>query len=320
MKKNTTENFIEKARKVHGDKYDYSKTEYINAKTKVCIICPEHGEFWQKPVTHLNGVGCPICGRIKANEKISSNKEKFIEKAREVHGDKYNYSKVVYINKKTPVCIICPEHGEFWQTPNSHIYNKNGCRLCSKEKLSNERKMSNEDWIKKAREIHGNKYDYTKTKYDGYYKKVTITCPIHGDFEQLSYDHLQGKGCPKCRSSHLEIEIENFLEEQKIKYIRQYRPKFLQIGKSHLSVDFYLPDYNIAIECQGKQHFIGNTFYSQNINRIIERDKIKKEYLEQHNILVLYFTNEKGIDYYFGELFVDKKELLNRIKENEKLL
>ena len=133
-------------------------------------------------------------------------------------------------------------------------------------------------------------------------KKVIITCPIHGDFEQLSYNHLQGKGCPKCRKSRLEIEMEEFLLSKNLNYIYQFRPKFLHFNKSYLSVDFYLPNYNIAIECQGKQHFVGKTFYSQNIEDIIRRDKLKKETLEKNNITVLYYTNEK-IKNYFGEIF-----------------
>lgn len=104
-------NFIKRAREVHGNKYDYSKVEYINAKTKVCIICPEHGEFWQKPSDHLNGCGCKKCA-YKRNDGFSKRKklEQFIIDAKYIHGDKYDYSKVEYINAKTKVCIICPKH------------------------------------------------------------------------------------------------------------------------------------------------------------------------------------------------------------------
>ena len=112
-KKFTREEFIRRAKEVHGDKYDYSKLEYVDTKTKVCIICPEHGVFWKFPYDHLGGGGCPKCSAY--------GKEEFIQKAREVHGDKYDYSKVNYVNSYTKVCIICPEHGEFWQKPNSHI-------------------------------------------------------------------------------------------------------------------------------------------------------------------------------------------------------
>ena len=107
--KDKTEEFIKKAKEVHGDKYDYSKVEYKKAIEKICIICPEHGEFWQIPTNHLKGCGCPSCG---GNKKYTL--EIFIKKAREVHGDKYDYSKVDYKKASEKVCIICPKHGEFW--------------------------------------------------------------------------------------------------------------------------------------------------------------------------------------------------------------
>ena len=110
MTKLTTEEFIKKAREVHGDKYDYSKVEYVKSKAKVTIICPEHGEFLQTPQKHLYGQGCPKCGH-----KSELTTEEFIKKAREVHGDKYDYSNVEYVDAKTNVCIICKQHGVFWQ-------------------------------------------------------------------------------------------------------------------------------------------------------------------------------------------------------------
>ena len=128
MKKLSTEEWIQKAKKVHGDKYDYSKVKYYNAHTKVCIICPIHGEFWQTPASHLMGNACPKCGG-----KTKLNTDKFIHRAKEIHGDKYDYSKVEYINATTKVCIICPIHGEFWQTPAKHLSGK-GCKKCGIER------------------------------------------------------------------------------------------------------------------------------------------------------------------------------------------
>ena len=138
-KKKTTAQFIADARKVHGDKYDYSKSEYRGSDSKVCVICPKHGEFWPTANNHIRGSGCPQCvGR-------TVTKERFIEKAREVHGDKYDYSKVEYVNSTTPVTIICPKHGEFLLTPTSHLCG-NGCSECS----GNVR-LTTERFIRKAR-------------------------------------------------------------------------------------------------------------------------------------------------------------------------
>lgn len=135
-KKVTTEDFIKKAILVHGNKYDYSKVVYVSAKSKVCIICPEHGEFWQTPTNHLCGSGCYKCGRSKTIASKTDDTEKFIIKARKVHGDKYDYSKVNYKGTDEKVCIICPEHGEFWQVANYHI-NGNGCQKCGYRKSRN---------------------------------------------------------------------------------------------------------------------------------------------------------------------------------------
>ena len=127
--------FIEKARQIHNDKYDYSKVNYVNSRTKVCIICPTHGEFWQTPHNHLKGYGCVECGKEKSHlPKITT--EDFISKSKERHGNKYDYSKAYYKTWDAKVCIICPEHGEFWQTPSNHI-NGSGCPKCANEKRKN---------------------------------------------------------------------------------------------------------------------------------------------------------------------------------------
>ena len=127
--------FIEKAKQIHNYKYDYSKVNYVNSRTKVCIICPTHGEFWQTPHNHLKGYGCAECGKEKSHlSKMTT--EDFIVKSKEIHGNKYDYSKAYYKTCDTKVCIICPEHGEFWQTPSNHI-NGSGCPKCANEKRKN---------------------------------------------------------------------------------------------------------------------------------------------------------------------------------------
>ena len=193
----TTEQFIEEARQVHGDKYGYSKVEYVNKHTKICVICPEHGEFWQTPKNHLRGDECPFCA---GNIKLTT--EQFIEKARQVHGDKYDYSKVEYINAYTKVCIICPEHGEFWQTPNNHTNGKCGCPFCASNV-----KLTTEEFIEKARKVHGDKYDYSKVEYINSHTKVCIICPEHGEFWQTPSIHTDGIcGCPFCASKKVTNE------------------------------------------------------------------------------------------------------------------
>jgi hypothetical protein len=136
-RKLTTAEFKEKAIAVHGNRYDYSKVEYKGTHDKVIIICPEHGEFEQTPNKHLRGQGCPKCHYKRLSDAFTKDKDQFIKDAIKVHGNKYDYSKVEYVNNKTKVCIICPKHGEFWQEPYSHLRGK-GCPVCFESKGENE--------------------------------------------------------------------------------------------------------------------------------------------------------------------------------------
>ena len=289
MKKLTTEKFVEKARKVHGNKYDYSKVEYKNAHTKVCITCPIHGEFWQIPNDHLNGCGCPKCKIDKITLLKKGTTNTFIEKAKKVHGDKYDYSKVNYINAKTKICIICPIHGEFWQTPNKHL-NGEGCIKCGIQNQSNSKKCTIKDFIERAKKVHGNKYDYSKVEYINNKTKVCIVCPEHGEFWQEPSSHIHLKcGCPSCSQSHLENDTYSFLKNEEI--IFEQQKKFNWLGLMRL--DFYLPEYNIAIECQGIQHYQPIEFFGgkKAFNDLINRDRLKKQLCEEHNIKMIYVDN-----------------------------
>lgn len=183
----TTSGFIYRAKKIHGDRYDYSYVDYKDSKTPVKILCKEHGLFEQKPVNHLRGKGCPVCGG-----GYRHTNEQFIADANKIHGGIYDYSKTQYHNAYTKVCIICPEHGEFWQTPHAHL-NGQGCPKCNGVKKGN-----TENFVKNARKVHGNKYDYSRVEYVNNRTKVCIICPEHGEFWQTPYKHLSGQGCPKC--------------------------------------------------------------------------------------------------------------------------
>jgi superfamily II DNA or RNA helicase len=184
----TTEEFIKEAKKVHGNKYDYSKTKYKGSHTKMTFICPIHGEFKQIRNDHLKGHGCPKClGKNKTTEE-------FITQAKKIHGDKYDYSKVKYINSQKKVIIICLKHGEFKQAPNKHLQNR-GCERCVRRVMN-----STADFIKEAKKIHGNKYDYSKVMYVNSQTKITIICKEHGEFKQIANSHILGMGCRKCSS------------------------------------------------------------------------------------------------------------------------
>ena len=196
-RKLTTEEFIKKAREVHGDKYDYSKVEYVNSTTKVCIICSTHGEFWQSAHSHLSGAGCPQCGRILSDLSRQKTNQIFIEQAQIVHGDKYDYSKVEYKGVKHKVVIVCPRHGDFMQNPSNHLSGA-GCPICQKEHVASLQRKTTEWFLQKAHEVHGDRYDYSETKYHDSTQKVCIICKKHGAFWQLPSSHLNGHGCIKC--------------------------------------------------------------------------------------------------------------------------
>lgn len=290
-KKITTEEFIEKARKVHGNKYDYSKAEYKGCKLKICIICPEHGEFWQTPDGHLQGRGCPVCRYISVSNKLGLTTEEFIKKAKEVHGNKYDYSKVEYKSQKTKVCIICPEHGEFWQDPTGHIDKKAGCPKCSKNY-----KYTTEEFIRIIPNYMKEKYNFSKFKYIRTHDKSIVICPEHGEFLMSPHNILKGIGCPGCSESKLERNVRLFLKENKIKYIPEYKP---DIDFHKQAIDFYLPDYNIAIECQGIQHFQptdfagkGEEWAKNEYKHIVELDINKQNLCREKKIKLLYFTTE----------------------------
>jgi len=274
MKKLTKEQFIEKANKIHNNKYDYSKVEYVNNSTKVCIICPEHGEFWQTPSAHLMGQKCKFCSNKKLTTKM------FIEKARKVHGDKYDYSKVEYIDNKTKICIVCSKHGEFWQKPGNHLRGQN-CPFCT-----NEYSPTTEEWIKRAKNVHGNRYDYTKSKYINAITPITIICKKHGEFLSYPNNHIKGCGCPKCRMSKLENILSKILIDNNISFTFIKKFDWLKNEKP-LSLDFYLPDYNVAIECQGEQHLIEERKFT-NASQI-ENDLIKNTLCKNNGVKLLYF-------------------------------
>jgi len=196
-KSNTTRSlgtckFVEKATIIHNGRYDYSMVCYINNHTKVKIVCPVHGEFEQFPVDHLVGKGCMECG---GRRKLT--KQEFEAKARKIHGDIYIYNSVVYVNNSTPVDILCRKHGIFSQTPSHHLCGQ-GCRKCAFEMLSEKLRLTTETFIQRAKEIHGDKYDYSRADYRNAHRKIVILCAKHGEFLQEPCVHLWGCGCPKC--------------------------------------------------------------------------------------------------------------------------
>jgi hypothetical protein len=208
------ETFVEKAILKHGNTYDYSKVNYINSRTKVKINCNRHGEFNQTPNGHLSGRGCSECKFEKCSYRMRNNILDFIEKAKKIHGDYYDYHICNYIGCHEKVIIVCNKHGEFFQTPNNHLSGK-GCLLCSNLKQSS----TTNKFIEKGLKIHSGIYDYSKVDYIKNREKVTIVCKTHGDFFQTPQNHLNGKGCKLCanesKSRDKRSNTNEFIEKSK---------------------------------------------------------------------------------------------------------
>lgn len=289
--KYTTEEFKNKIQEIYGDLFDLNKVNYTDSKTRVKIYCKKHGYVDVLPSTLLKGKGCPKCGIEERTSKRNLTTKQFIEKAIQIHGDKYDYSKTIYKKTTEKVCIICPEHGEFYMIPNAHLSGQS-CPKCGINTRSNKQKLTYDEVVRRAREIHGDKYDYQLISYNNVHDKVTIICPTHGEFKQELSVHLQGFGCSQCNCSRLENLIKTFLDYNHIIYEREYTKNM-----NKLRLDFYLPEYNIAIECQGKQHFEPVSFSSnceyknENFKYTIDCDYRKNKQCLEQNIKILYFTN-----------------------------
>ena len=270
IKKN---NFLDKAKKKYGNKYDYL-TEYKNNYTKIKFKCCKHGEIEQFPQLHLKS-GCVLCNRQNV----------FISKSNVIHNNKYNYSLVNYVNKTSKIKIICPLHGEFEQEPMYHIRG-NGCKKCADDT----KRLSTDIFIKKAKMIHNDKYDYSNVNYIDTFTKVKVICEKHGVFNIKPNEHVSGskRGCPYCSESIGEKNIHQFLKDKNINFRRQEKfDNCKNILK--LSFDFYLPDYNICIEYDGIQHFESIKYFG-GIKKLIctkINDDIKNDFCEKSKIKLI---------------------------------
>jgi len=300
--KYTTDKFIKKSKEIHGDKYDYTLSEYKGIKSKVKIICSKHGIFEQKAETHLNGSICKKCYL----DKLKKTTKKFVEQSLNKHSDKYDYSLVDYKNNKTKVKIICKYHGIFEQLPTFHIRGQ-GCKECADA----DKTLNIIDFIKKSKKVHGDIYDYFLVDYKNNYTKVEIICRKHGIFYQSPNYHMLGQGCPMCQNSLLERQVKNIFDIKNIKYEQQKKFKNCK-NKKQLPFDFYLSDYNICIECNGKQHYEPIEFFGgdETYNYIINNDIIKKTFCDENGIklyVIPYYLSDIDIEINVNDILKNKR-------------
>ena len=284
-------NFIEKSRQIHGDKYDYSKVHYMNCTTKVTIVCPIHGDFEIAPQYHLNGRGCRRC-----NHEYVSNINELNDLLIKKFGIEYDFSKSKFHNMSTKITV--GYNGYYFDvTPTKLLHPDN------KKPIKHNRVDCLQKFIEKAKLKHGDKYDYSLINeeiYKNTLTKIPIICKKHGVFHITPDYHMQGIGCPYCRKSKLEISVRKILSDKSIEFYENYTPNFLKSNKySNKSYDFFLPEYNIAIECQGNQHFRPISFFGgdNGFNYRLKNDIEKYTKSSENNINLIYLkTKEISLD------------------------
>ena len=257
MNKTSVEDFLKKAHEKYGNYFNYDKVIYKGTETKVIITCPIHGDFEQTPYCHLKTkFGCPKCGAEKQEQtKRRYNTQDIIELAKEVHGEKYDYSKTKYINNRTPFIITCPVHGDFIKTSKSHINQKQGCPKCTKHEVRRQKTEENfTNFIKESKKRFGDIYEfpYIEDEYVNSHSKITIKCKKCGNiFTKIVCDHLTSQygGCLYCyvNTSKSEMDIADFIES--ISDTKLYKNDRNILGGRE--IDIYLPDLSIGIEYNG---------------------------------------------------------------------
>lgn len=238
----TIERFIRESTQTHGDKYDYLNSKY-NKKTKqVNITCRIHGEFLQSFYVHIAGHGCMKCIEDK-NRLRATPIDKIIEKARAVHGNRYDYSMVDTPGIKFPMKIICKDHGLFIQSGEAHIHAQQNCPQCADTRLTTE------IFIERSIKKHGNKFDYSQVNYINHTTKVIIFCPKHGKSLQYPLHHIKTThGCNKCGKNVSNGETK-WLDTFNIPL--ENRSKRIDIESKHFKVDAYDPVTNTIYEFNG---------------------------------------------------------------------
>lgn len=333
----STSEFIEKANKVHNGIYGYDKTNYKGSLENVTITCPVHGYVDIRADMHLIGRGCPMCGKELRNKNESVSYDEFIKRSISVHGNTYLYDKTKeeYKNASTKVTITCKKHGDFKQLPSNHM-NGIGCKKCADEINGRLRIKTTEEFINDSISVHGDEYDYSKTKYNGCNERVIITCKKHGDFSQKPTYHLSGNGCPLCGvfKSNGEDELYEFIKSScECDVIRNDRATLN--GKE---LDIYVPSLNIAFEFDGlywhsERQISDNSYHLdktelclQNGIRLIhifeDEWNLKKDICKSR-ILSLLNKNEnmvyarkcevKEIDYLESKKFIDENHIQGNV-------
>ena len=284
-RKRTTEQFIKHASKIHNNRYNYTKTDYTKRKIKIIIICNIHGEFLQSPKNHIAGGGCPQCRNEQTSAMLRSTTTEFIQKAIVLHGEKYDYSMVKYIDSSTKVIIKCREHGDFEQVPLYHL-GGSGCKKCGYYSIAEHHKLTLDEFILKAMKVHGDKYDYSATEYINMNTKIVIKCKKHGDFEKLPFHHTAGSGCYKCTrcpgcelwktGGKLCYYCEPSTSNKSNKLVHKTKEmKIVNFLKEKLPNNEFIHNQSVGSDLTNKHLFPDIRFECDNYDLIVEIDEFK---------------------------------------------
>jgi len=281
-----TQKFIERAKTVHGNAYDYSETVYVKSMVKVKVKCHKCGHKWKiLPHNHLKGNGCKKCAYKNLTQNQPWQHEDFVLAARRVHGDGYEYVGE-YLNTKTPTCIKCRICGSiFKQRPSSHLEGI-GCKKCAYRKLPQNIPMPANVFEERCKKLHDGKYEYF-SDYVGNHAKIKIRCKKHDCiFFQSAGAHLyHGQGCPKCDASKGELRVDRFLKESGITY--EAEKKFAGCrDKGELAFDFYISCKNTCVEYDGEQHYRPISYFGgrKYLQQVKHHDEIKSKFCADNGI------------------------------------
>lgn len=272
---------------------DFSKVDLKGWEDEIEVVCPKHGSFTTKPVNLYANKGCWRCGQSKA----AKNRVQWTKEAIEnLISEKFPHIVCIkagaYQMGKSEV--ECKKHGKFTANNKSAIHHDEICPGCRYEKSGKKQRSTTEEFVEKAKKVHGDFYDYSKVDYKTTRKKVTIVCPNHGDFRQKPNSHLQGKGCPVCNESKGEKQVRVWLDENGIEYEREKSFEDLIYIKP-LRFDFYLPTLNMVIEYDGQQHFEECEYYGS-LTEIKARDALKNEYCKHKKIEMIRISYKDNIE------------------------
>lgn len=251
----TQQQFIDRSIAAHTIQYDYTKTVYTKNSANVTITCPQHGDFVQIASKHMDGANCPECALHLRNIKGRGTTESFIEKARAKHGDKYTYERTVYVRADEPVIITCPTHGDFTQIASYHL-NGYGCHACAGVV-----RYTYDNFVERATKVHEGKYAYPEQVIANSKTRVTIICPVHGEFTQQASSHISGMGCAKCADEakkHRQLSLDEFIKLSRTKHGDKYDYSLVNYVDANTPVTIICPVHGAVEVHPYKHHHLGS--------------------------------------------------------------